>query len=173
MTADEAFPPSSQGDALVAELRWVHDMIRRDLATLRRLAEAVRDGLPPFEAVATIQELATHGPLWQMRMNCLRHCHFVESHHLAETHHLFPRLRRINPALAPVIDKLDADHVVVAGHLEEIETAATALGELGTPEQRSRLIDSLETLSRDLLTHLDFEEEHISPTLRTLTHWPI
>jgi hemerythrin superfamily protein len=147
-------------------------MIRRDLAALRALAEAVRDGSPPFAAAATVERLTTNGPLWQLRMNCLRHCRFVESHHLAETRLLFPRLRDSDPALEPVIDKLNADHVVVAGHLERVEAAARALDELGTPRRRSRLIDALDALSRDLLAHLDFEEEQVAPTLRTWARWP-
>jgi hypothetical protein len=32
MAATETRPPNPPGEALVAELRWVHDMIRRDLA---------------------------------------------------------------------------------------------------------------------------------------------
>ncbi len=167
-----AAPANPRGEALVAELKWVHDMVRRDLATLRELAGAVREGLPPFDAAATIQDLATNGPLWRLRMNCLRYCRFVESHHLAETGHFFPYLRRINPALGPVIEKLDADHVVVAGHLEEVEAAAATLVRTDGPEHRDALITALETLSRDLLVHLDFEEEQLNPTLRTLTRWP-
>jgi iron-sulfur cluster repair protein YtfE (RIC family) len=163
---------TTQGEALVAELKWVHDMLRRDLATVRSLAEAIRDGMPAFDAATTIRGLATSSPLWQMRMNCLRYCRFVEAHHFGETHHLFPHLRRANPALATVIDKLDADHTAVAGHLEQVEAAARALGEFGTPEQRSRLVNALNVLARDLLTHLDFEEEQLGPTLRTLTRWP-
>jgi iron-sulfur cluster repair protein YtfE (RIC family) len=160
-----------QGEALVAELRWVHDMIRRDLAVLRELAERVRDGLAPFEVAATLDGLARNGPLWQMRMNCLRYCRFVESHHLYESHHWFPVLLRKNPALGPVIDKLNADHEVVAGHLEAVADASAALGELDAPQRRQQLVDAIEVLARDLLEHLDLEEERLNPTLRGLTDW--
>ena len=109
-------------------------------------------------------------------------CRFVESHHLGEagpppvshlpvSHLPVSHPRRTNPALAQVIDKLNADHVVVAGHLEQVEAAAKAPGELDTPQQRSRLVNALETLARDPLAHLDFEEEQIRPTLRTWTGW--
>ncbi|UIX31947.1 hemerythrin domain-containing protein [Streptomyces sp. GQFP] len=168
----DALAPNPQGEALVKELKWVHDMIRGDLATLGTLAGKIRDGLAPFDAAATVRGLATNGPLWQMRSNCLRHCQFVESHHMGETHHWFPELRRSNPALGPVIDKLDADHVVIADHLEEVEAAAKALGHLKTAKERSRLINAIESLSRDLLAHLAFEEEQVNPTLRTWTRWP-
>lgn len=162
----------ARGEALVAELRWVHDMIRRDLATLRRLADAVRAGLPPFEAAATIEGMTTMGPLWQMRMNCLRYCRFVESHHHGETGLLFPALLRTDPDLAPVVDKLNADHTVVAAHLDAVSATADTLAHRDTPEHRIALATALDTLSRDLLDHLAFEEEHLNPTLRTLTHWP-
>lgn len=147
-------------------------MVRRDLATLRRLAGAVRDGLPPFEVTDAIDALAANNPLWQMRMNCLRYCRFVESHHHGETALLFPQLLRANPALAPVIDKLNADHTVVAGHLEAVTEAAGTLVRREDPERRAHVADTLDALSRDLLEHLDFEEEHLNPTLRTLTRWP-
>jgi hypothetical protein len=163
---------AARGDALVEELRWIHHLIRRDLGVLLDLAGAVRDGLPPFEASATLHGLALNGPLWQMRMNCVRWCHFVEGHHYGETEHWFPELVRTNPALAPVVDKLNADHIVVAAHLEAVHAAGDALAELDTPEQRSRLVCALEDLSRDLLAHLAYEEEQVSPTLRTWTRWP-
>jgi hypothetical protein len=161
-----------RGEALVAELRWVHDMIRRDLATLRRLADAVRAGLPPFEAAATIEGMTTMGPLWQLRMNCLRYCRFVESHHHGETGMLFPVLLRADPALAPVVERLNADHVVVAAHLDAVSATADTLVRDDTPEHRAALATALDTLSRDLLDHLAFEEDHLNPTLRTLTRWP-
>jgi hypothetical protein len=96
----------------------------------------------------------------------------VELHHRLETHYLFPELRRIEPALDAVVRRLDADHEVVARHLEEITVAADAVGELDTADRRARLIAGIGALAADLLTHLDFEEEQLSPVLRTLTQWP-
>jgi Hemerythrin HHE cation binding domain len=77
----QAFPAE---EGLVGELKWVHAMIRQDLRTVRRLAAEV-----------------TAGPLWQLKVNCLRYCRFVHMHHHAESAFLFPRLRRSNPALGP------------------------------------------------------------------------
>ena len=39
-------------------------------------------------------------------------------------------------------------------------------------ESRDRLVAALHTLSTDLLAHLAYEEEQISGTLSTFTHWP-
>ena len=51
-------PPNRWGDGLVAELRWVHDMIRRDLlAHLRYEEESISDTLRILAA-------RTDGPGW-------------------------------------------------------------------------------------------------------------
>jgi hypothetical protein len=165
-------PPSPQGDALMAELRWVHDMIRRDLRTIRQMAADVAGGLPAEQVQAALESLAASGPLWQLKVNCLQYCRFVHSHHRAESMMLFPALRRANPALNPVVDKLEADHLSVSGLLDEVQDAARALGERETPAVREHLIGALERLSTDLLAHLDYEEENIAGTLGTWSHWP-
>lgn len=163
--------PNRWGEALVAELRWVHDMIRRDLETVRRMASEVAAGLPAEDVQAGIRSLAANGPLWQLKINCLHYCRFVHSHHHAESIMLFPQLRRANPALGPVVDKLEADHASVSGQLDEVEAAAQALGGRDEPALRKRLTGALQNLSTDLVAHLQYEEESISDTLRTRTSW--
>jgi hypothetical protein len=172
MALAETRPPNPQGEALVAELKWVHDMIRRDLSTVRRMAADVAAGLPAADVSRGLRALATNGPLWQLKINCLRYCRFVHSHHHAESMMLFPELRRADPALDPVVDKLEADHVHVSGLLGEVEAAASDLSTEESPAARQRLTQALDTLSADLLAHLQYEEEQISPTLRTWTTWP-
>ena len=119
-------PRNPRGEALVAELKWVHDMIRRDLRTVRQMAADVAAGLPAEEIQAGITSLAASGPLWQLKINCLHYCRFVHSHHHAESVLLFPALRKANPALHSVVDKLEADHLNVSRLLEAVETAARA-----------------------------------------------
>jgi hypothetical protein len=172
MALAEARPPNPHGEALVAELTWVHDMIRRDLSAVRRMAADVAAGLPAADISRGLRALATNGPLWQLKINCLRYCRFVHSHHHAESMMLFPELRRADPALDPVVDKLEADHVHVSGLLDGVEAAASDLGAAESPPTRQRLVEALETLSVDLLAHLQYEEEQISPMLRTWTRWP-
>jgi hypothetical protein len=172
MALAETRPPNPHGEALVAELKWVHDMIRRDLSTVRRMAADVAAGLPADEVGHAIRSLAANGPLWQLRINCLQYCRFVHSHHHAESVLLFPELRRADPALNPVVDKLESDHVHVSGLLDEVEAAAGDLSTEESPAARQRLTQALETLSADLLAHLKYEEDQISGTLRTWSAWP-
>jgi hypothetical protein len=172
MALAETRPPNPRGEALVAELKWVHDMIRRDLTTVRQMAADVQAGLPAEEVGSAIRTLAANGPLWQLRVSCLRYCHFVHSHHHAESILLFPELRRADPALNPVVDKLEADHAHVSDLLDDVGAAAGDLSAAENPVARQRLVQALETLSADLLAHLQYEEEQISPALRTWTGWP-
>jgi hypothetical protein len=175
MAVTETSPPGESnrwGDALLAELRWVHDMIRRDLATVRRLADEVAAGLPAEDAQTGIRSLAAGSPLWQLKINCLQYCRFVHSHHHAESVMLFPELRRANPALNPVVDRLETDHASVSELLDEVGAAAQALSGREDPRLRERLTGALRNLSTDLLAHLRYEEDNISDTLRTWTSWP-
>jgi Hemerythrin HHE cation binding domain len=167
---DEQQPTA--GEAMVAELKWVHDMIRRDLRTVRQLAGELSDGLAGSAAASAIQSLQVAGPLWQLKINCLQYCRFVHSHHHAESVLLFPHLRLANPALGPVVDKLESDHARVSDLLDDVSAAALELADQEQAATRQRLIDSLQLLSTELLAHLDYEEEHVADTLRSWTGWP-
>jgi Hemerythrin HHE cation binding domain len=157
------------GESFVQELLWVHDMIRRDLIAVRKLAAAALEGAPPEDLSAEIESLQTKGPLWKLRMNCMHYCRFVHGHHSLEDQALFPALLESNPGLSPVIDRLEADHRAIAVYLDEI---AESIGELQwdeTPSSRQRLVAALDSLAEHLLAHLDYEEEALSPTLRSWT----
>lgn len=172
MTVTVNKEPSSPGEALVAELLWVHDKIRHDLDVVRQLSADVLAGSSPEEIQAEIGRLQTNSPLWKLRVNCLYYCRFVHLHHNIEDVALFPELRRTNPALGPIVDKLEADHRLVADYLDDIEAAVKELGKSDTSHTRQRIVDGLEGLSEHLLAHLAFEEIEISPTLRQWTQWP-
>ena len=136
------------------------------------MAEQIPAGLPAPEIRAGIESLAANGPLWQLRVNCLHYCRFVHSHHSLETHAWFPALRAADPAMNPVVDKLETDHENVAGLLDEVDAAAAQLSDADSPAHRDRLVGALEQLEGDLLAHLDYEEEHTAAILRTWSHWP-
>lgn len=165
--------PNPVGEALYAELLWVHDSLRRDLEVVTRLAADILSGLPPARVQDAVAALETRTPLWQLKANCLTYCRFVHGHHGLEDVALFPALRRTNPALGPEVDKLEADHRVVARLLEEIEEATRALGRQDTPAARARLNAALSALSEHLLTHLSYEEQVVAATMRSWTARPV
>src|SRR3954447_18493696 len=156
----------SPGEHLVQELLWIHGILRADLEVVRRLAGEVLDGKAAGEVHEELSRLQTRSPLWQLKANCLYYCRFVHAHHGGEDAHIFPALRRGNPAFNPVVDKLEADHRKVSDILDEVEGAARHLLDADQPEVRQALVDALNLLSEHLLEHLAYEEESISPTLR-------
>jgi hypothetical protein len=160
------------GAHLFAELQWVHEKIRHDLAVCDDLAARVADGLPADEVRAEIRELQTSSPLWRLRVNCLYYCRFVHAHHHGEDIMLFPALRASNPGLAPVVDKLEADHRVVSDLLDEVEAAADALVAEEAGETRGRIVRALGALRGELIAHLSYEERMAGPTIRSWSSWP-
>ena len=167
MSATEPEP----ANPLFEELLWVHSMIRRDLGIVAALAEAVGHGLEPGELRDRIDDLRANGPLWQLKVNCLHYCRFVHSHHNVEDAALFPVLRRVNPDLDPVVDRLEADHRQVSVLLDEVEAAASDLTGDNHGEGRARVVAALEALGAALLDHLDFEERSIESTLARMGTW--
>jgi hypothetical protein len=162
--------PNPHGEALVREILWVHGIIRDNLRVVEGLVRKINEGAPGEQIQAEVGDLARTSALWTLRVNCMRYCSLVHHHHKLEDVALFPGLRRANPDLCPVVDKLEADHAVVASLLDEVEGAAARI--LKEEAERGRLSDALQRLSEHLLAHLDYEEASISPTLRRLTDWP-
>ena len=164
-------PVTAQGEALYQDLLWVHGLLRQDLATVERLAVEVAAGSPAEEVVAGVRALETAGPLWRLRASCLHYCRFVHHHHRLEDRALFPELRRVNPALGPVVDRLQEDHRRVAGLLENVEAAAGALDGADTPATRTAVAEALEALAAHLLVHLEArggEHRRDAPSLGTV-----
>ncbi len=160
---------AARSQGLAAQLRWVHDMLRRDLAVVQELAERVTKGASPQEVADGLRDLQSHGPLFQLRVNCLSYCQILHSHHWHEDLMLFPAVRRLAPHLSDTVDQLEADHRVVSTLLDTITELAQ---DLDRDETRQTLVDALTNLSAHLLQHLEFEEESLGPLLDSWGSWP-
>jgi hemerythrin-like domain-containing protein len=147
-------------------------MIRRDLAAVRGLADAVSGGMAPSELADAIHDLETNGPLWHLKVNCLHYCRFVHGHHRLEDAALFPAVRRSDPALGPLVDQLEYHHRDVADMLDELEAAAMSLTERDAPGARAEVARILEALNGLLLAHLELEEAGIGPAMRQWERFP-
>lgn len=137
--------PGRLGDGL----RMVHGAFRRELAIVR--AELARSG-PRVGA--------------QLRINCLAACQGLQHHHLIEDAHIFPSLLTAHPELAAAIDRLVAEHHVIADLVERLQariTAATAGGAdaNGGSEASSDLLSDVDQLIAELTAHLDYEEDQL------------
>ena len=85
---------------------------------------------------------------------------------------MFPALRRSNPALTAVVDKLEADHRAISDLLDDVERASRDLDDTAGNPAREHLVAALGRLEEDLLTHLALEEESIAATMRSWDQWP-
>jgi iron-sulfur cluster repair protein YtfE (RIC family) len=168
MTSLEAKPETARGRTIYELLLAVHSKIRRDLERVERLAEHARDGLSAEEIRRELHELKRDSMLWRLQVDCLRYCRFVHMHHNAEDREFFPELRETNPAINPVIDRLQGDHRRVSSDLDAVEAAANALVDDDGEQARKVLVDALQALGENLLEHLDYEELSIEPTVLRL-----
>ena len=172
MTSFQTKPETIRGRTIYELLLAVHAKIRRDLERVERLARQARDGLPAEEIRRELHEIKRDSMLWRLQVDCLRYCRFVHMHHNAEDREFFPELRETNPAIDPVIDRLQGDHRRVSVDLDAVEAAADALADDESPKARQAVVDSLQALSENLLEHLDYEELSVKETVLRLRESP-
>ena len=80
--------------------------------------------------------------------------------------------RRRTRAIAPVVERLRAEHRAVSDHLDAVEAAARALTDNDSLDARRAVADALEALEGHLLAHLEYEERSIAATARRLPDLP-
>ena len=168
MTTFEARPETVRGRVTYRLLLGVHAAVRGDLERVEQLAAQALDGLPAEQLAEQLEDLKRNGMLWRLRLDCLRYCRFVHSHHNAEDIAFFPELRVTNPAINPVIDRLEADHRRVSDRLDAVETAAKRLAQDESEPAREAVASALRALGEDLLAHLDYEERNLEATVLRL-----
>ena len=154
------------------ELLYVHAHLRRDLETVRRLAAEARDGLSPETILTEIRNLETSSPLWRLKFGCLHYCRFVHTHHTIEDAAVFPMVRRADPSLNRIIDRLEEDHLTVHHITERIAAVAAEVATDASAIARYELVEALTDLEAHLLAHLELEEQSLGPLLSTWDSWP-
>ena len=155
------------------ELLYIHSLLRRDLRTVRRLADEARDGLSRQEIVDESRNLETNSPLWRLKFGCLNYCLFVHGHHTLDDAALFPMVRKRDPSLNRVVDRLEADHLKVHHITERIAAVADGVATDASGASRVQLVEALTELEEHLLAHLALEEEALGPLLSSWDHWPV
>lgn len=160
------------GVAVHRQLKLIHQMLRNDLTVCRELATEVAAGASAADVADRIAELQANSPIWNLQVNCLYHCRIVHMHHHGEDADMFPALRRSNPGLGAVVDRLESDHRVISVLLDNVESLARKLNDSATSAERDSLVLALRDLATRLLEHLAFEEENIAATMRSWVTWP-
>ena len=103
---------------------------------------------------------------WTLGTFCATYCRVVAHHHTLEDRSVFPHLERSDPELAPVIDRLEQEHEIIAELLERVDRALVALVSAegdGIADVRG----TIDLLTDALRSHFSYEErELIEPLAR-------
>ena len=149
----------------------VHDGLRAELTRIRDVLGQVRQGhLTAGHARSVVSTMTLRQNNWTLGAYCEAYCRFVTGHHTLEDRSLFPHLRRTQPGLGPVLDRLEQEHHVIHEVLEEFDRALVRLvtddgiGQSGSDAlaEVQRVVDRL---SETLLDHLSYEEEQLVEAL--------
>jgi alkanesulfonate monooxygenase SsuD/methylene tetrahydromethanopterin reductase-like flavin-dependent oxidoreductase (luciferase family) len=159
---------SVAGRELAQGLVAVHDHLRGELSQLREMIGQVAAGsLDPGKARSEIAKLTMRQNQWTVGAYCESYCRLVGMHHTVEDQSLFPGLRSLDQRLAPVVDRLHAEHLLIAEVLERVDTALVASvtsPATGMAELRS----AVDLLTDTLLSHLSYEEGELVEPLGRL-----
>ncbi len=138
----------------------VHDHLRAELAQVFDVIGQVEAGtMDAGRARGVINEMTLRQNDWALGAYCQSYCRLVATHHTIETSSMFPHLRRSEPSLGPVLDRLDEEHRTIHGLLEEVDRALVAV--VSGPDGLPGLRTAVERLAEQLTAHLTYEEEQL------------
>lgn len=156
------------GQAQADLLRQVHDHLRDELSRILEAVDQVAVGAADPDATRSmINALTMRQNFWTLGSFCAAYCRMLSMHHGIEDEAMFPGLLAREPSLGPVVERLMADHELVAEILVELDESLVALVDGGRDIESVR--DRARQLSDLLLPHLEYEEGQLLPVIERLT----
>jgi alkanesulfonate monooxygenase SsuD/methylene tetrahydromethanopterin reductase-like flavin-dependent oxidoreductase (luciferase family) len=148
---------TARGQAEARDLVNVHNVLRGELAQIQNLIDQVAAGmLDAGTARSHINAMTIRQNNWTLGSFCESYCRIVTLHHSLEDRQVFPHLRDSDPRLAPVLDRLQQEHLTIHDVLEGVDKALVTL--VATPDGLTGLRAAFDLLSDTLLSHLAYEE---------------
>jgi alkanesulfonate monooxygenase SsuD/methylene tetrahydromethanopterin reductase-like flavin-dependent oxidoreductase (luciferase family)/hemerythrin-like domain-containing protein len=164
---DRRYTPDEQ--AAGRHLVDVHDALRAELTQLRDLVEQVARGrATPQRVRSFITRMTIRQHHWTLGTFCQTYCRVVTHHHTLEDRSVFPHLRRGDPELAAVLDRLEAEHETIADLLERVDRALVALVAAGDEPALDGVQATVDLLTDALLSHFAYEERELVEPLARL-----
>jgi iron-sulfur cluster repair protein YtfE (RIC family) len=158
---------TAQEQAAGQHLVDVHDALRSELTQLRDLVDQVSTGHAGVgDARSHIATMTLRQNNWTLGVYCASYCRIVTGHHSLEDQSVFPHLRSGDPRLAPVIDRLEAEHHVISAVLERVDQALVAM--VSAPDGLGQVRAAVDLLTDTLLSHLAYEERELVEPLARL-----
>jgi alkanesulfonate monooxygenase SsuD/methylene tetrahydromethanopterin reductase-like flavin-dependent oxidoreductase (luciferase family) len=158
---DPAVTYTESDRSYARDLVGVHNHLRSELAQLRdMISQVAAGGLDVAAARSEISKLTMRQNQWTVGAYCESYCRLVGLHHTIESSQLFPGLSRMDGRLAPVTERLHAEHEVIAGLLARVDAALVAL--VTDPVRGMPALEAAVDLLTDaLLSHLSYEEHQL------------
>ncbi|GIJ44541.1 hypothetical protein Val02_14270 [Virgisporangium aliadipatigenens] len=169
--APEGHTYPARAKAVGQHLVDVHDHLRQELAQVRDVLRQVEQGtMSVGRARGALQELTLRQNNWTLGAFCASYCTMLTQHHSLEDSGIFPHLKRADPGLAPVIDRLEEEHVVIHHVVENVDRQLVEL--VRNPGDLTGLRRAVDTLTDTLLSHLSYEERNLVEPLARLGFYP-
>ena len=141
----------------------IHDHLRSELEQIRLAVSQVADGeLDPGVARTLIARMTLRQNHWTLGSFCASYCRIVTIQHTVEDAHLFPTLSTVEPSLEPVLQRLGAEHEVIAEVLDRFDRTLVDLvyeeqgRQLPTRSATAEIGELADELSALLLSHLAY-----------------
>jgi hypothetical protein len=149
----------------------IHDHLRAELEQIGQAVQQVEEGeLTPAAARTMISRMTVRQNHWTLGSFCASYCRIVTIHHAVEDAHMFPGVVAVAPHVRAVVDRLEAEHLVISGVLERFDRALVDLVRedgAGGPGQAgiAEISDLARQLGDVLRSHLAYEEDELGPAL--------
>jgi len=145
----------------------IHNHLRSELTEIRALVGQVVDGSgDPGQVRSAIAEMTLRQNSWTVGAYCAAYCRMLTTHHTIEDQAMFPRLRQSDPRVSEVVDRLEVEHTVIHGVLEDLDRAL--VGFVGPEGDGTALTHAVDVLTDTLLSHLSYEERELVEPLARL-----
>ena len=149
----------------------IHDHLRAELEQIAQAVQQVADGeLTPVAARTLISRMTVRQNHWTLGSFCASYCRIVTIHHAVEDAHMFPGVLAVAPQVKAVVDRLEAEHLVIAGVLDRFDRALVDLvreeGPEGPgPDGIAEISELAAHLGDVLRSHLCYEEDELAGAL--------
>ncbi|SEG29203.1 Hemerythrin HHE cation binding domain-containing protein [Nonomuraea solani] len=138
----------------------VHDGYRREMRQVQDAVEQVASELPAIDRLTVRQN---H---WTLGTFCATFCRLLTVHHTVRNETMFPALLERDPALAPVIKKLEQEHEVIAELLTRLDEACLEM--LRNPARIDLVRIRADRLADVLSSHFAYEEAELAEPIARL-----
>ena len=147
-------------------LTLFHEMHLRELSRINRAMENVFAGNGTAESLlTTITSMQMVSNMRQFGNLCGAACQMLTGHHTIEDQWVFPALHGHSDGLNKVVERLQAEHLIIHDLLERLEAAAVALITDPGTKSATALRSEFKRLETFVVSHFGYEQTELEESL--------